>query len=104
MSYAFFQENMHEQNTAFELFFRKCPFDGQYAIVAGIHEAMAFVSNFKFTQDQIDYIKKAIFPPDANPAFFEYLLKLDCSKVQIRGFREGDIVFPNEPLLAFEGP
>ena len=28
MSYAFFQENMHEQNTAFELFFRKCPFDG----------------------------------------------------------------------------
>ena len=49
MSYAFFQENMHEQNTAFELFFRKCPFDGQYAIVAGIHEAMAFVSNFKFT-------------------------------------------------------
>lgn len=36
--------------------------------------------------------------------FFEWLSKIDCSKIKIRSFREGSVVFPRLPLLTVEGP
>lgn len=43
MAYTFFKNNQHLDHTAFELFFRKCPFGGSYSIFAGLKEAIAYV-------------------------------------------------------------
>ena len=42
--------------------------------------------------------------PQAEEEFFLWLRDLDCSQVTISGAAEGEIVFPNEPLLRLEGP
>lgn len=49
MAYTFFQNGMHEDSTAFELFFRKCPFGGEYVIFAGLSDVMEYLRDFKFT-------------------------------------------------------
>lgn len=57
MSLAYFKAGRHETLAVFEAFFRKCPFKGQYAIFAGIDEVLKYLSVFKFTEEQIEYLK-----------------------------------------------
>uniref|UniRef100_A0A7S2XXM7 Nicotinate phosphoribosyltransferase n=1 Tax=Fibrocapsa japonica TaxID=94617 RepID=A0A7S2XXM7_9STRA len=102
MAYAYWKAGRHEDHAIFELFFRKCPFKGAFTIFAGLDEALSFVSSFKFTSDQLAYLRSVL--PDAEDGFFEYLGTLDCSKVQIRAMPEGTVVFPREPLLWVSGP
>ncbi|CAD8186417.1 unnamed protein product [Paramecium pentaurelia] len=104
MTYSFFQNKMENDQTAFELIFRKCPFGGQYVIFAGLNEVVRYIKNFKFTDEEIEYVKKNILPSDANPKFFEYLKNLDSSQIIIRAMPEGSICFPKEPLISIEGP
>jgi nicotinate phosphoribosyltransferase len=56
MTYSFFQNNMQNDHTAFELLFRKCPFGGQYVIFAGLEEVANYIKNFKFTEHDIEYV------------------------------------------------
>jgi len=48
---------MHEDPIACELFFRKCPFGGEYLILGGIEEALTYIKNFRFTEQEIEYLK-----------------------------------------------
>lgn len=58
MAYSFFQNNMQDDPTAFELYFRKCPFQGEYVVFAGLSEVMGYLNTFKFTKEQLDYISQ----------------------------------------------
>ncbi|EKX34343.1 hypothetical protein GUITHDRAFT_39690, partial [Guillardia theta CCMP2712] len=100
MCYAYFRTKRHNTHAVFDLFFRQNPFDGEYTIFAGLSEVIAFMSNYRFTDEHIEYLKI----PDATEDFFEYLRSLDCSEVKIYAFQEGSVVFPREPLLRVEGP
>ena len=40
----------------FEMFFRKCPFKGKYAIFAGLDELLRFLATYKFTAAHIEYL------------------------------------------------
>ena len=42
--------------------------------------------------------------PTADLKFFDYLWTLDASDLKVYAMREGEIVFPNQPLLRIEGP
>ena len=102
MTYAEWKGNRHEEPAIFEMFFRKNPFNGKYAVFGGHDEVYTFIENYKFTEEHISYLKEMI--PQAEDEFFEYLRKLDCSKVTIEGAGDGDLVFPEEPLLRIHGP
>mmetsp|Transcript_8352 Transcript_8352/g.18981 ORF Transcript_8352/g.18981 Transcript_8352/m.18981 type:complete len:547 (-) Transcript_8352:129-1769(-) len=102
MCYAYFRTKRHDTHAVFDLFFRQNPFDGEYTIFAGLSEVIAFMSNYRFTDEHIEYLKVQI--PDATDEFFDYLKSLDCSQVKIYAFKEGSVVFPREPLLRVEGP
>lgn len=91
----------HAGRTAyFDLFFRRVPDNGGYAICAGLEQVIEYIENLRFSGVDIDYLRsKGIFSEE----FLEYL----------RGFKfEGDIfavpegtpVFPNEPLITVRAP
>jgi nicotinate phosphoribosyltransferase len=109
MAYAYWQAGKHNDNATFDLFFRKCPFYGEFAVFAGLGEVMRFLRTFRLTSDDIDYLRNGRhgMPPPlrgCSPAFFEWLSSIDCSQVRIHAIKEGTIVFPRIPLLRVEGP
>jgi len=103
MCYAHWKNGKHNDHAVFDLFFRKCPFQGEFCIFAGLDECLKFISTYKFTQSDVAFLKE-LLPAAKEPAFFDWLLALDCSAVKIYAIPEGTVVFPKQPLLRVEGP
>ncbi|PHJ23390.1 nicotinate phosphoribosyltransferase, partial [Cystoisospora suis] len=55
MLYANWREGRHLQKAVFEGFFRKAPFHGEYAVMAGVKQMIDFISHMRFTEDEIDF-------------------------------------------------
>jgi len=102
MVYAYWRGGRHKENSVFDLFFRKCPFQGEYCIFAGLEDVLTFIKNFSFSASDVDYLKTIL--PNCESGFFDYLLELNCSEVSIYAQREGSVVFPRVPLIRVEGP
>lgn len=84
----------------FDMFFRKIPDGGGYAIFAGLQQVIEYLKGLKFTEEDIEFLrKKEIFNED----FLEYLLnfKFECDMWSVP---EGSIIFPGEPLITIRGP
>lgn len=106
MAYGYWKTGRAEQEACFNLFFRNLPFDGGYAIAAGLAEAMDFIRDFRFSGDDLDYIKslegndgKQLFEDD----FLAYLSNLRLSS-SFWAVQEGTVVFGHEPLMRVVGP
>ena len=54
---------------------------GEFTVFAGLEECLRFISNFRFTDDDIEYLSSEPFASSMDPAFFQYLKTLDCSQV-----------------------
>ncbi len=104
MASAYYQTHKKDENSVFELFFRKCPFGGEFAVVAGHDQIKEALENFSFKKDELTYLKKQPVFSHSDPAFFKFLENLDLDDVEIYGFPEGSIVFPHEPLIQVRGP
>lgn len=102
MTYAYWKSGRQDEHAVFEAFFRKCPFKGKFAIMAGLEEVLQFLKVFKFTDTQIRYLKTQM--PNAEPEFFTWLQTLNCSSLKVHGIQDGTIVFGKQPLLSIEGP
>jgi len=102
MAYAYWKNGRDTDEAIFDLFFRKNPFGGEFTIFSGLEEVLRFISDFKFTDDQIDYIKQIM--PGCDEGFFNWLKTADCSKIKIYAIKEGTIVFPLIPLIRVQGP
>ncbi|KAF1759744.1 hypothetical protein GCK72_016211 [Caenorhabditis remanei] len=103
MCYAYWKTGTHNEPAVFDVFFRKNPFHGEFTVFAGLEDCLRFVENFKFSQSDIEYVKK-ILPENAEPEFYEYLETLDGSHLTIEAVREGSVVFPKVPLITIYGP
>lgn len=105
MCYSYWKANTHNETTTFEMFFRKCPFGGEYAIVGGVFEAVEFIKNFHFTDEEINELKKLYVENGFHEKeFYDYLLTLNIKNLTVRGIPDGSVVFPNEPILQLTGP
>jgi len=102
MAYAYWKAGVHEEEAVFELFFRKNPFRGEFAIYAGLEEKLRLFENFRFEKEHIAYLREQM--PQCEPGFFEWLRSVDCSRMKIYAFKEGTLCFPREPLMRVEGP
>jgi nicotinate phosphoribosyltransferase len=98
MAQGYFLTGMHGKPAGFDYFFRKLPFKGGYVVFAGLYDLLEVLQDFRFQSDDIDYLRKCGFHTD----FLSYL-----KNFQFRGsvisVKEGEIVFPNEPVLRVEG-
>ncbi|KAL0536003.1 hypothetical protein IC582_024935 [Cucumis melo] len=103
MAYAYWKAGKHNERAVFDLYFRKNPFGGEYTIFAGLEECIRLIANFKFTEEEISFIKKSL-PSSCEDAFYNYLRGIDCSDVEVYAISEGSVVFPKVPLVRVEGP
>ena len=99
MSNGYFSKNKNDI-AYFDVFFRKVPDGGGYAIVAGLEQIIEFIQNLKFDEEDIEYLRKQ------NIFSEEYLNYLKDFKFtgDIWAIPEGTVVFPNEPLITVRAP
>ena len=84
----------------FDVFFRKVPDGGGYAIVAGLEQIIEFVDNLRFDEEDIEYLRsKSMFSED----YLNYLKNFKFSG-DIWAIPEGTVVFPYEPLITVRAP
>ncbi len=100
MANGYLEAGIEDEIAYFDLFFRRVPDGGGFAIMAGIEQVVEYLDNLKFTEDDIDYLRsKGIF----SERFLEYLasFKFACD---VWAVPEGTPVFPHEPLITVRGP
>lgn len=98
MGQAYFQSNKHETPAGFDYFFRKIPFKGGYVVFAGIQELVKIIRDIRFLPSDLEYLEEAGF----ESSFLNYLEDFSF-KGTITSVREGDVVFPFEPVVRVEG-
>ncbi|TPR12506.1 nicotinate phosphoribosyltransferase [Apilactobacillus timberlakei] len=99
MMQTYFQQGLQNRHSVFEVYFRKMPFGNGFAIFAGLEHVINYINNIKFTDDDIDFLRK-----DGNYSedFLSYLKNFHFTGT-IRSAVEGDLVFNNEPIMQVEG-
>ena len=100
MANGFFTEGLGEKIAYFDMFFRKNPDDGGFAIMAGLEQVIDYLKNLSFSKEDIDYLRsKKIF----DEKFLEYLenFKFECD---VYAIPEGTPIFPGEPIITVRGP
>ena len=92
--------NKKEKNEAvFDIFFRKVPNNGGYAIMAGIDKIIPYIENLKFGEQELDYFRRKGYPKE----FIEYLKNFKFHG-DIYAIPDGTPVFPNEPIVTVKAP
>lgn len=95
----YLNEGIAESPATFDLFFRTNPFEGGYAIFAGLEPAMDYLENLSFQPEELDYLRGlALF----QPAFIEFLREFRF-RGKVIAPPEGTVVFANEPVLTVSG-
>lgn len=98
MAQGFYLSGRHHQPASFDYFFRRLPFDGGYVIFAGLSDLMELLEDFTFHEDEIEYLREIGFTTE----FLKYLEDFTFNG-SIHSVKEGEIIFPNEPILRVEG-
>ena len=100
MSNGYFKNGFYEKNVWFDVFFRKVPDDGGFAIAAGLEQVIDYIRELHFEDEDIEYLRsKGIF----DEGFLKYLKNFKFSG-DIYAVPEGTPVFPNEPIITIKAP
>lgn len=93
-----FLNNRHRDAVVFDYFFRKLPYSGGYVVFAGLQDLLGMLTELRFSKDDLQYLKETGF----NRSFVDYLSGFRFSG-NIYSIAEGDVVFPQVPILRVEG-
>ncbi len=100
MSNGYFKNGFYKKNVYFELFFRKVPDNGGFAVAAGLEQVIDYIKNLHFDDGDIEYLRsKNMF----DEKFLDYLKRFKFSG-DIYAVPEGTPVFPNEPVITVKAP
>ncbi len=100
MANGYFEFGMENQIGCFDMFFRKIPDDGGFAIMVGVQQLCDYIKNMEFTKEDIEFLRsKKCF----SEKFLAYLenFKFACD---IWVVPEGTPIFPQEPIVIVKGP
>lgn len=99
MMQGYYKTGNHKK-VIFEVFYRKNPFGGGYAIACGLEQVIDYINNLKFSEDDILYLKSTgIFSDD----FLDYLKDFKFTG-DIYAIPEGTVIFPRVPLMKVIAP
>jgi nicotinate phosphoribosyltransferase len=106
MAYGYWKSGRHNYEAMFQLFFRTIPFNGGFAVAAGLDAVVDYVQDFSWSKEDLEYIG-SICGADGKPIvcheFLDYLKNTPLS-VSIDAVEEGRVVFAHEPLVRVSGP
>lgn len=100
MANGYFEHGLKDKIAYFDMFFRKVPDDGGFALMAGVKQLIDYFNNLKFYDEDIEYLRnKNIF----SEGFLDYLrnFKFECD---VWAIPEGTPIFPYEPIVIVKGP
>lgn len=100
MANGYFQTGNHDRKAVFDLFYRSNPDEASFSVFSGLEDVLEYLQGLRYEKDDIDYLRSlGLF----QESFLEYL-----SHYRFRGdvyaFREGSIVYPEEPLITVVAP
>jgi nicotinate phosphoribosyltransferase len=99
MAEVYYNQGIHNRTAIFDLYFRQMPFENGYAVFAGLERIIDYLSNLKFTDSDIEYLRSQEY----NEEFLGYLKGLKFTG-NLRAVEEGQVVFNNMPLVQVEAP
>ena len=100
MSQGYFATGCKKRITYFDLFFRRCPDGGGFAIAAGLEQIVQYIQDLHFAPEDIEYLRgRNMFSEE----FLDYLADFKFTG-DIWAVPEGTPVFPNEPILTVRAP
>lgn len=106
MAYAAWKGGMAGREAVFHLTFRKNPFDGGYAVAAGLEHAVDHVRSHRLDAEDLEFLSRqrgSDGAPLFEPAFLDWLGAMPMD-VDVDAVPEGTVVFPHEPILRVKGP
>ncbi len=100
MGNGYFQTGLKDRITYFDVFFRRIPDGGGFAIAAGLEQVIDYIKNLHFSEEDIAFLRtKKVFPEE----FLEYLYTFRFHG-DIYAVPEGTPVFPHEPIMTVRAP
>lgn len=99
MGSGYLLNNKKDDEAVFDVFFRKVPNGGGYAIMAGLDKIIPFLENLRFEERELAYFKEHGYPQE----FIEYLKNFKFTGT-VYAIPDGTPVFPNEPLITIKAP
>ncbi|MBQ7352659.1 MAG: nicotinate phosphoribosyltransferase [Clostridia bacterium] len=95
MARGYFNSKMKDKVAYFDVFFRKVPDGGGYAICAGLEQIIEYIKSIKFEKEDIEYLRgKRLFDEE----FLSYLSTFHFTG-DIWAVPEGTVIFPGEPIM-----
>ena len=100
MANGYFNSGDKESRVAFDVFYRRNPDKGGFAIFAGLEQIVEYIENLHFAEEDIAYLRSlGIFTEE----FLAYLKNFEF-RGDIYAFPEGTIMYPNEPIITIVAP
>lgn len=99
MANGYFMNNKQNEEAVFDVFFRRIPNGGGYAVMAGLDKIIPFIENFKFDEQALNYFRRKGYSEE----FIEYLKDFKFTG-DIYAIPDGTPVFPNEPIITVKAP
>ena len=100
MGYGYFEKGYKDRITYFDLFFRRCPDGGGFAIAAGLQQIIQYIQDLHFSPEDIAYLRsRKLFSEE----FLAYLADFKFTG-DIWAVPEGTPIFPREPIITVRAP
>ena len=99
MANGYLQNGKENEEAVFDIFFRKVPNNGGYAVMAGLDKVIPYIENLKFGEQELDYFRRKGYPEE----FITYLKDFKFHG-DIYAVPDGTPVFPNEPIVTVKAP
>ncbi len=106
MAAGFWHAGLAERQAVFHLFFRRAPFEGQYAVSCGLEAAVGYLESLRFSEEDVSFLAtlkgvgdRPLFQADflARLADFRFACDVDA-------LPEGSLAFPHVPMIRVKGP
>ena len=100
MGNGYFDHNLGDKITYFDVFYRQNPDMGGFAICAGLEQVVEYIQNLHFEPEDIEYLRgRNMFSEE----FLDYLKNFKFEG-DIWAIPEGTPVFPREPIMTVRAP
>lgn len=100
MANGYFEYGLKDKQAYFDMFFRRIPDGGGFAVMAGVEQLIEYLKNLRFEDEDIKFLRsKNIFSDE----FLQYLKNFNFT-CDVWAIPEGTPIFPNEPIVTVRGP
>lgn len=105
MAKGYYDQGRQNEKASFYMHWRKPPFGGGYTVAAGLEGVIDFLKNFKFTDEDIAYLRsieqegQRLFPDD----FLDYLKNMKL-ELDVDAVPEGTVMTGSGPVVRITGP